>query len=167
MNLVLIGFMGSGKSEVGRRLAESLKMELVDTDERVESMAGVSIAAIFEREGEPVFRALERKVIAETAAGEGRVIACGGGAVLNRRNVEDLRATGRVFYLEIGAEDAHSRTADDSSRPLLNVGDREAEVKRLLSERRPLYEAAAHHTIEVDGRSVEEVVEEILEIWRA
>lgn len=167
MNLVLIGFMGSGKSEVGRRLADILELELVDTDERVESVAGASIAVIFEREGEPVFRALERKVIAEAAAGEGRIIACGGGAVLNPRNVDDLRATGMVFYLEIGAEDAHARTAYDSNRPLLNVDDREAEVRRLLAERRPLYESAAHHTIQVDGRSVEDIVEEILEIWRA
>ncbi len=166
MNLVLIGFMGSGKSEVGRRLAEALNLELVDTDERVESLAGASIATIFEREGEPVFRALERRVITEAASAEGRVIACGGGAVLDRRNVESLLATGIIFYLEIGPEDAHARTAQDTGRPLLNVGDREAEVRRLLEERRPLYESAAHHTIPVDGRSVEEIAGEILEIWR-
>ncbi len=166
MNLILVGFMGSGKSEVGRRLAGNLKMRLVDTDDLVESRAGASIARIFEREGEPVFRALEREAVAEAAAGNDRVIACGGGVVLDPRNVDVLRSSGVVFYLEIGTEDAERRTAGDLSRPLLNVGDREAEISRLLEERRPYYESAAHHRINVEGKSAEEVVQEILEIWR-
>ncbi len=166
MNLVLIGFMGSGKSEVGRKLAEALSRELVDTDAMVEARAGASISAVFERQGESVFRALEREAVSEAAAGEGRVISCGGGAVLDSRNVDALRASGVLFYLEMGEEDAERRTAGGDSRPLLNVGDRAGEIRRLLDERRPLYEAAAHHTINVGGKTLEEVVQEILEIWR-
>ncbi len=166
MNLVLIGFMGSGKSEVGSRLAAVLGMGLADTDARIEERAGISIAHIFEREGEDVFRALERQVVADAAAGDGLVIATGGGVVLDRRNVDALRDNGLIFYLDIEGEDAHIRTAGDAARPLLNVGDREGEVRRLLEQRRPLYEASAHYRIRVSGKSVEELVQEIVEIWR-
>ncbi len=166
MNLVLVGFMGSGKSEIGSRLATVLGAELADTDARIEEKAGASIARIFEREGEDVFRALERQAVAEAAAEDGRVIATGGGVVLDGRNVAVLRASGIVFYLEVGEEEAESRTAGDATRPLLNVGDREGEVRRLLEERRPLYETSAHYRIDVSGKTVEQVVEEILKIWR-
>lgn len=151
---------------MGRRLAELLDMELVDTDDIVESRAGASISRLFEQEGEPVFRALEREAVAEAAGTSERIIACGGGAVLDPRNVDVLRSSGMVFYLEIGDEDAQRRTAGNESRPLLNVGDREGEIRRLLEERRPLYESAAHHRIFVDGKSIEEVVQEVLDIWR-
>ncbi len=166
MNLVLVGFMGSGKSEVGCSLAESLNMELIDTDDIVASRAGASIARIFEQEGEAVFRALEREAVAEAAAGSARIIACGGGVVLDARNVELLRSSGMVFYLEIGEEEAERRTAGNESRPLLNVGDREGEIRRLLEKRRPLYESAAHHRINVNGKSIQDIAQEILDLWR-
>jgi shikimate kinase len=166
VNIVLIGFMGSGKSEVGRRLAVRLGFRYLDTDALVEETAGASVTHIFSQHGEAEFRVLERQALAEALAGDEAVVAAGGGAVLDRKNVDLMRHRGVVFYLELTSGTAATRTQGNEDRPLLQVEDRELEIERLLRERRPLYEAAAHETVKVDELQIDEVVEEIAKLWQ-
>ncbi|MHB8781391.1 MAG: shikimate kinase [Candidatus Geothermincolia bacterium] len=166
MNLILVGFMGSGKSEAGRRLAERLGMLFADTDEMVEAKAGIPIAQIFQQQGEGAFREFERDAVRIALAGDAAVVATGGGAVIDEENVGLMRDSGIVFYLEVGPRQVERRTGGDSSRPLLDVRERRAAIERLLEERRPLYERAAHERVNTDELAIEQVVEEILNRWR-
>jgi len=158
--IVLMGFMGTGKSEVGRRLAQRLGRAFVDTDQLVEERAGKRIAAIFSDEGEPAFRALERAAVADAAGRSGAVIALGGGAALDPQNVRCLRDAGILVYLTARPEIILSRVGDGAHRPLLR-DDPRAAVTRLLAERGPVYAAAADVTVDTSERTAEEVVGEI------
>jgi shikimate kinase len=165
MNLVLIGYRGSGKSSVGRALAERLGREFADTDAEIERRAGTAIADIFRTQGEPAFRSLERQVVADLAAREGLVLATGGGVVLDPANVAALRRNGKVAWLRCGAEDLARRIAADPAtrrtRPdLTPVGGLE-EVRRLLAVRTPLYEGAADWIADSDARPVEAIAADL------
>ncbi len=166
MNLILVGFMGSGKSEVGRRLAERLGMRFADTDEMVEAEAGIPIAQVFQQHGEGSFRELERDAVRKALAADDAVVSTGGGAVIDEDNVALMRDSGVVFYLEVGPRQVERRTDADSSRPLLDVAERVPAIERLLSERKPLYERTAHERVNTDELAIEQVVEEILNRWR-
>ena len=155
-----MGFMGTGKSEVGRRLAQRLGRAFVDTDRLVEARAGKRIATIFAEDGEPAFRTLERAAVAEAAGRGGPVVAVGGGAVLDPENVRCLRAAGVLVYLTARPEIIMGRVGDGSNRPLLQ-GDPRAAVARLLAERGPVYAAAEDITVDTSGRTAGEVVGEI------
>ena len=155
-----MGFMGTGKSEVGRRLAQRLGRAFVDTDRLVEARAGKRIATIFAEDGEPAFRTLERAAVAEAAGRGGPVVAVGGGAVLDPENVRCLRAAGVLVYLTARPEIIMGRVGDGSTRPLLRDDPRTA-VVRLLAERGPVYAAAADITVETSERTADEVVGEI------
>ncbi|MBP1690033.1 MAG: Shikimate kinase [Deltaproteobacteria bacterium] len=158
--IVLMGFMGTGKSEVGRRLAQRLGRSFVDTDQLIEEHTGKRIPAIFAEDGEPAFRAFEREAVAE-AAGRGRaVVAIGGGAVLDPENVRCLRAAGVLVYLTARPEIILGRVGAASNRPLLR-DDPRAAVTRLLAERGPVYAAAADITVDTSERTADEVVAEI------
>jgi shikimate kinase len=159
-SVVLIGFMGAGKSAVGRALAERLGYEFVDTDVMVETAAGVSIEEIFATEGEKAFRDREAKAVVEACKRGGKVIACGGGAVLELRNYRVLRVAGPIVYLRASAGTLTQRIADGPGRPLLR-GKPDEVVPRLLAERAPGYEAAADVIVDTDGRAPEEVAVEI------
>ena len=158
---MLTGFMGTGKSEVGRRLAERFGRPFLDTDEMVERRAGKTIASIFAEDGEEAFRALERASIAEATGSKGAVIALGGGAVLDSGNVACLRAAGELVCLTARPETILDRVGDVAARPLLAGCDPRAVIIRLLDERHAAYEAAADLTVDTSDRSVDEVVEEI------
>jgi shikimate kinase len=158
--IVLMGFMGTGKSEVGRRLAQRLGRAFVDTDQLVEEHAGKRIPAIFAEDGELAFRALERAAVAEAAGRGGAVIALGGGAVLDPENVGCLREAGILVYLTARPEVILGRVADGANRPLLR-DDPRATVTRLLAERGPVYAAAADVTVDTSERTADEVVGEI------
>lgn len=160
-NLVLIGMMGTGKTEVGKRLAAQLGWCLADTDELLKQRAGLSIAEIFCRHGEPYFRGLEREVIRELAQRRALVIATGGGVVLNAENVADLRAGGILVWLRAETETLFARLQGDESRPLFGG---EAELSALLCAREPLYREAAHLRVDTTGRTVLQVAEEILDL---
>ena len=162
-NIVLTGFMCTGKSEVGRRLAKRLGRPFVDTDQLIEGRAGKSVAAIFRDDGEDAFRALEREVVATAAVGEDTVIAVGGGAVLDPVNVERLRAAGIVVCLTADADTILRRVGDVARRPLLAGGDPRGTVESLLATRGPAYEAAADVTVDTSGRKVGEVAERVHE----
>ncbi len=157
---MLIGFMGTGKSEVGRRLAQRLGRALVDTDQLVEERAGKRVAAIFAEDGEPAFRALERDAVATAAARGGAVISVGGGAVLDPDNVSRLREAGFLVHLTARPESILARLGDVSTRPLL-AKDPRGTVTRLLAERGPVYAAAADVTVDTSDRTAHEVVHEI------
>jgi len=138
-NLVLVGPMGAGKSSIGRGLADRFGLAFVDADRDIEERCGTSVSTIFELEGEPGFRARERESLATLLAGEGLLLATGGGAVLDAGNRDLLRNRGFVVWLQVGVDEQLRRLARDRTRPLLQRPDREAVLHRLACERAPLY----------------------------
>jgi shikimate kinase len=166
-HLVLIGFMGAGKTSVGKALALRLSLPFVDTDLWVEEHAGMRVTEIFKVRGEEYFRQLESTAIRELAGEEASVVSCGGGAVLKLDNRRALRNSGRIFYLRVSADEISRRLVDDDERPLLagETGRRER-VEIMLTERDPVYREAADFVIESGEREPGEVAEEIERIWR-
>ncbi len=162
-NVALIGFMGTGKTAVGKALATRLGLEFVETDDLIEQAAGKPIPDIFRDSGEIGFRELEIEVTQWAAEGTGRVIACGGGAVLNKINIDRLRETSRTVYLTASPAAVLRRTsADPTERPLLKVDDPKQRVKELMAERRPFYERAADITVNTSRLTAEGVADEIV-----
>jgi shikimate kinase len=160
MNIVLIGYRGSGKTSVGRKLAQKLWLEFVDTDALIEQRTGKSIRELFEKEGEAGFREYEAAVIREVTARDQLVIAVGGGAVTRPENVEALKKTGRIIWLRAQAETMHARIEADVARglvrPNLTHDGGLEEVRRLSESREGLYQSAADVTLEVTHLSVDE-----------
>ena len=168
MNVVLIGFRGSGKSTVGQALSERLGREFIDCDAWIEKRTGLSIKEIFEKHGESHFRTLESQAIGELSALDGKVIATGGGAALKYQNMQVFKRNGgKIFFLEVGAETAFARIQGDEStrlrRPALTDKDPFTEVKEQIEFRRPYYLKGADATISTDGRAVEEIVKDLLD----
>lgn len=156
--IVLIGFMGAGKTTVGHLLAEKLGLPFVDTDLVIEQRVGRPIREIFVTDGEPAFRSLEYQVTAELLAGQDAVLALGGGAAENPATRQALRAS-HVVYLQVGYEESMLRVAHDAYRPLLRAPDLQVIFQRRLAS----YEAAATHIVATDGRRPEAVCLDILE----
>jgi shikimate kinase / 3-dehydroquinate synthase len=161
MNIVLIGFMGTGKSEVGQKIAQVLGWQFIDTDALIEKRAMRSIPDIFKRYGESHFRGLERMVIRETAGLQDAVISTGGGAVINPENIKDLRKNGVLICLDASPKEIKSRVTD-SERPLLKGKNQYQRIKHLLKVRKPYYEQS-DATVKTTGRNIHSVVEEILQ----
>ena len=145
--IVLIGFMGAGKTTVGHLLAERLGLPFTDSDEAIEQHAGRSVPQIFAEDGEPAFRALEHQVIAELLDGPALVLALGGGAA-EHPGTRDRLARAQVVYLQVGYEQAMHRVGGDRSRPLLARPDLAATYQRRL----PVYAGIATLTVPTDGR---------------
>ena len=164
-NIILVGFMGTGKSAVGRLLARRLGLDFVDMDAVIEQRQGRRISAIFAGEGEPFFRQLERDLVRELAARSGLVIAPGGGIVLNPDNVADFARTGTVVCLKASPETILERVGGDPNRPLLQGGDKLQKIRDLLARRQALYDAIPHF-VETDGLSPERVADCVQEICR-
>jgi shikimate kinase len=162
-HVVLVGLMGSGKTTVGRALAERLQRPLLDTDELVEQRAGRTIREIFTSDGEEVFRKLEAEVLAEVLATiEPVVVATGGGVVVRAENRAALDAAdARVVWLCAEPSTLLDRVRHAGNRPLLDH-DPEATLQRMADERAPLYREVADLIVRVDGRSTYEVVEAVL-----
>lgn len=160
-NVFLVGPMGSGKSAVGRQLALRLGLEFVDSDEEIQRRTGVDIPYIFEREGEPGFRQREAEAIEALTARDGLLLATGGGAILDPRNRERLRARGRVVYLRTTIDQQLARTRRSNDRPLLNNADPRGTLERLFNERAALYLEVAEIVVDTDGRKVKTVVDHI------
>jgi shikimate kinase len=160
-SIFLIGPMGAGKSAVGRKLAEELTLEFLDSDEVIETRTGVDIPYIFEREGESGFRARERHVIDELTQVPGIVLATGGGAVQDAANRDHLGARGRVVYLHASVDQQLRRTRGGRERPMLKGGDPRAILEDLMALRDPQYREIADVIVETDGRRVAAVTREI------
>ncbi len=161
-SVVLIGFMAAGKTAVGRALAARYAFEFVDTDDLVEETARSTVPKIFEALGEEGFRSLEREAVIRAAARDGRVIACGGGAILSVRNYGVLKGAGPIVYLRASVDELVGRLGAGEGRPLLR-GDPIEAVPRLLAERAPVYESAAELIVDTDGRTPSDVADEIAE----
>jgi shikimate kinase / 3-dehydroquinate synthase len=157
--IVLVGFMGAGKTTVGRSLAGLLGEPFVDTDREIERRAGASISHIFSTRGEEAFRDLERQVVAETLVSHHGVIALGGGALGDPATRSLLRSAAgeKVVHLDVELEEARARVGDDLGRPLLSRGD----VGQLYSTRRLVYQEVAFATVMTTGRAPEEIAREI------
>lgn len=164
-NLYLVGFMGTGKSTVGRLVAQKLGFGLVDSDREIERAQGRSIMEIFCKEGEGAFRLMERQFVEDGHAEGGLVVSCGGGLVLAQGMMELLMTKGVVICLHASVETVLSRTRGRRHRPLLNVADAEARVRSLMAEREEIYRKA-NGIILTDGRPLTEVVEHVLRAYR-
>lgn len=167
MNVVLIGFRGSGKSTVGKLLGERLGREFIDCDDFIEKRTHLTIREIFERHGESHFRTLESDAIAELAKLDGKIVATGGGAVLKYQNMQVFkRAGGLVFFLKVDPETAFERIKGDpgtrSRRPALTDKDPFTEIREQITLRAPYYLQAADIVVPVDGRTAADVVDEIV-----
>lgn len=151
--------MGSGKTTVGRVLSDALKMKFVDTDELVERNAGKVISEIFDQDGEVAFRAVEHRAVRQAVRYGGRVIACGGGAILELRNQEALHGAGPIVYLRASAKTLRSRLrGSEDARPLLRAP---GAFEKLLLSRERAYASAADLTVNADAEP-EVVVQEIV-----
>lgn len=166
-NIVLIGFMGCGKTTIGRVLARMLNSPFVDVDHLIEEKAGMPISRIFAERGEEFFRLIEGAVLQELAApGPPRVISTGGGIVTRKRSRTLLKQIGYVVWLQAPASVIFERTRRNRDRPLLNTDDPEARIQALLEQRQPLYQAAADLEIDTAGLDPEETACGILESAR-
>lgn len=160
-NIVLTGFMATGKSSVGRRVAARLGYEFVDLDDWIVAEAGMSIPEIFTAQGEAAFRALESRMVERAAGRTGCVVATGGGAILDPRNLETLKRSGIVIALTADPDTILSRIGDGEDRPMLRGGPKEERIRRLMEARASAY-AQADLTVDTSARSVDEVVEHLL-----
>ena len=177
-NIILVGFMASGKTSVGRALAQALSGDalhrsaeswsFVDADDVIVARAGKPIHRIFADDGEPAFRDLESRVIADLCAGERQVIASGGGAFVSPQNRDVMLSGGRVFFLSASPAEILRRVREEDAggpiRPLLDVDDPEARIAELLAQRTPAY-AQAHRTVETDLLTADGVAAEIWGIY--
>ena len=161
-SVVLVGFMGTGKSSVGKILAKHMRRQLVDVDQYIEKKEKRKISDIFEKEGEAEFRRLEKEAIREISEIDGAVITTGGGAVLDPENLEALKKTGCLVALFASPETIFDRVKNSRHRPLLKAKDVYGEIKRLLEIRKPYYEKA-DVCCQTDGRTPSEVAKVILE----
>jgi shikimate kinase len=169
--IALVGLMGAGKSTVARALGERLGGAVADLDAMVEAERGCSVAELFEREGEPAFRRLEGRILEQALAAGAGIIACGGGIVLDPEHRRLLATRCRVVWLEVSPAAAALRVASArDSRPLLAAGpegETLALLQRLgmlLAQRRPLYEQVAQARVPVEGRTADEVADEVLRV---
>ena len=166
-NIILVGFMASGKSSVGRALSRRCGWPRVDADEEIVSRAGKPIADIFRDSGEDAFRELERAVVTDICGQTGRIIAVGGGSFIDDENRQTMLDGGTVFYLSARPETIHRRVTKGNPnapvRPLLGAGNPLERITELLAERTPAY-SQAHHSVETDGLTPDQVAQAILKI---
>ena len=165
VNIALIGFMGTGKTSVARLVAEQLRFDYLDTDEVIQTNTGRSITEIFTRDGEPAFRALEQKVVAELASHTRTVIATGGGLPVYSNNLASLKTHALVVSLWSSPEKIWERVRHQSHRPLLHDKDPQAKIRELLAAREPFYKEA-DVLLNTELRSVREVAQQVIHQFR-
>ena len=170
MLLILIGYRATGKTTLARLLAERLACDWIDADVEIERRAGKSIARMFAEDGEPAFRDLEARVIADLCRRTDLVLAAGGGAPLREESRQRMRASGKVAWLKARPETIHQRMTADattaSRRPSLTEYDPVREIVELLDRREPIYRETAHLELDTEGKSPERLADEILERLR-
>lgn len=165
-NIILIGFMGSGKTSVGERLAERLSYRFQDTDQMIERKASDTINHIFQTQGEEYFRTMETNLLLELKTSlTHAVLSSGGGIPLREQNKKLLREIGYVVYLRATKETIVKRLLGDTTRPLLQGGDLQERVGLLLEYREPFYEKVANKIIATDDKSFDEIINLIMESY--
>ncbi len=162
-NIYLVGFMGTGKTTVGKILAKRLNKEFLEMDEVIEQKSGKKITEIFKLHGEAHFRKLEKELLRNIANKENLVVSCGGGIVCDKENLAILKKTGIIFSLTASKERIYERTEKCKDRPLLNVSDPLKKIEELLALRTPCYKQA-HYLIDTDKTGPEAVAEKIIGI---
>jgi shikimate kinase len=165
-HLLLIGFMGAGKSTVGRLVAEQLGVPFTDVDTIVEQRDGRPVSAIFEEDGEQAFRALEACAVQSLADLPSSVVACGGGVVLSDANRAFLKTLGTVVYLRVTAAETLARVGNDRTRPLLSGTGGMLAAGKLLEAREALYSATADAVVDTVDRTAEEVARQVVLVAR-
>ena len=160
--IALIGFMGAGKSAVGRELSRRTDWPRYDTDEMIREQFGISIPDIFARHGEPAFRDSETALLKTLQRGLASIVVTGGGIILRGENVQLLRGMGRIIWLDADEEVLWQRASRHSTRPLLQTPDPRSRFAELLRERLPLYQTAADYRIDTSSSSIAEVTDEII-----
>ncbi|MCE2400514.1 shikimate kinase [Candidatus Poribacteria bacterium] len=163
-NIVLVGFMGTGKTSIGKRLSSQLRMRYIDTDSVIEKDSRRRISDIFAQDGEDVFRQLESEAVNKVSKLYNHVISTGGGVVLKEINVTKLKENGIVFCLRATPEEIYRRVGHQTHRPLLQTPDAMETIRTMLAARAPYY-AQADHTVETTDRSFEEVIADIRRIY--
>ena len=162
--IILIGFMGTGKSAVGKILAKKAGFAFVDLDKLIEKEAGIKISAIFERYGEAYFRNLEKKAILSLNTMHKSVVSTGGGAVLDPQNMAAMKEAGLVIALDADIETLWRRLKSSQNRPLLKASDPKNRMEELYNARRTFY-SQAHHTVNTSGKTIKDVALEILNLY--
>lgn len=162
-NLALIGFMATGKSAVGQALAKKLGRKFVELDLLIERKAGKPVAEIFQQDGEIAFRELEIEATRQVTSEKNLVIACGGGIVLNKINVDRLREGAIIVYLTSSPAVILKRVSGDEGRPLLKTDDKALKIRELLVFRRPFYERAADIKIDTSKLDINSVAKQIID----
>ena len=164
-NITLIGFMGTGKTSIGKLLAERMMRNFIDVDDLIEKQIGKPISMIFE-DGEKNFREMEREKIKSLMKNKNCVISCGGGIILSNENMKILQQISEIFLLEGSKETIlrHIMSDGKEKRPLLNQEDPLNEIENILRIRKPLYDKFASFRIIIDHKSIDEIVNEIIEI---
>lgn len=157
-NIMIVGFMGTGKTVVAKKLAEKLGREFLELDAIIVEREGMSIKDIFEKKGESYFRKVEKQVVREVSEKQGLVISAGGGAIIDEENFKNIKKNSIIICLEASPDTILKRTKGKVCRPLLNVPDPKKEIEKLLQKRTPYYKKA-DHSVSTDNLSIEQVVE--------
>ena len=165
-NIVLVGFMGCGKTTIGKKLAKAFEYTFTDMDDEIVKKAGMPITEIFEKYGEAYFRSMETELCGEMSERGGCVIATGGGVIKNEKNMELLKQNGTVLYIKASPEHIYKNIRNDRSRPLLNTGDKMERIKTLMEERRPMYESRSDITADITGMTSREATNKIISILK-
>lgn len=160
-NIYLIGMMGAGKTAVGRSLARLAGVHFVDIDHLIVERAGKSINQIFEENGEPYFRNLETEVLKTVASEHGKVVATGGGIVLKPENVQLMKQSGKIIFLEASLDTLWERVKLKSDRPLLKTENPKATLERILAERQPIYRSVADAVVLSEEKTFHDVARDI------
>ena len=161
-NIFLIGFMGAGKSTIARTLQRELGFPLVEMDERIVQEQGMSINDIFAQYGEAHFREIESQLVVDLGKQEPSIVSCGGGVVVRPENTQNMKESGRIVLLKASPETIFERVKNSTDRPILNGHMNVEYIAELMEKRRALYEEAADITIQTDGKTREQICEEII-----
>jgi len=162
-NILLIGFMGAGKSTVSAKLSEVLAMEIMEMDAHIQKKEGMTIKEIFAANGEEYFRNCESNTLIELRERKHMVVSCGGGVPLREKNVELMKNSGYVVWLTATPETIFNRVKDSTERPLLNGNMNVPFIQNLMKSRKEKYETAADITIDTTGKEIQEICEELLQ----
>lgn len=166
MNIFLCGFMGCGKTTIGKLISEKFKYKFIDLDEFISDETGLSVAEIFDKYSEEYFRNSETDALKKLSLTDNTVISLGGGAILNPVNADIIKKSGKVIFIDIDEKVAFKRLKNDTSRPLLDTPDKFDKIKELLKERRPIYRKYSDITVNGDEKPeiIAEYIKKVLKI---
>ncbi|WP_312654076.1 shikimate kinase [Aminipila sp.] len=161
-HIYLIGFMGTGKSQVSKELGDVMELKVLDTDTFIEDISGISIPEIFEQKGEDYFRTIETKVLQKIATSDSSIVSCGGGIAVKDENVEIMKKSGKVILLTASAENIYIRVKSDTQRPLLKNNMNVKYIEGLMKKRQAAYEKAADIIVNTDDKDILQICQEIV-----